>query len=162
MLDRLDKEIIIALQHNGRESYMDLARLLHVSEATVRNRIKKLLDTGIIKVAAIPDLDILGYKFMGIVGVQIQLEHRHEVEAQLIGNPNVCYLAVVAGRYDFIAIVVTKTSGEFAEFVQNVISRIPGIMRTETCVGLDICKGMRAGMDTASLVANYNVSNDSE
>jgi len=162
ILDHLDRELIIGLQKYGRESYINLARLLNVSEATVRNRVKRLLNKGIIEVKAIPNLDILEYQFIGIVGVQIQLEDLHKVADQLTHHPNVCYLANVTGRYDFIAIVVTRTSKEFADFVENVMSRMSGIVRTETCISLNVYKGMGVNLDTAHLLINSNLSSKLE
>lgn len=158
MIDRLDQELILELQKGGRRSYIDLAKLLRVSETTIRNRVKHLLDKGIVKITAIPDLEALGYGFMGIMGLQVRLADLRMVADQLTKHPNVCYLANVTGRYDFIAIVVTKSSEEFANFVENVISAIPSILRTETFVNLHIYKGQVIGLDTGHLVSNLDIS----
>ena len=158
MIDKIDQELILELQKHGRQSYIDLAKLLHVSETTVRNRVKHLVNNGIIAITAIPDLGALGYSFIGIVGLQIRLADLRAVADQLTKQPNVCYLANVTGRYDLIAIVVTMSAGEFSEFVENVISKIPGILRTETFVTLHIYKGQVAGLDTRRLVSNLDVS----
>lgn len=158
MIDKIDQELILELQKHGRQSYIDLAKLLHVSETTVRNRVKHLVNNGIIAITAIPDLGALGYSFIGIVGLQIRLADLRAVADQLTKQPNVCYLANVTGRYDLIAIVVTMSAGEFSEFVENVISEIPGILRTETFVTLHTYKGQVAGLDTRRLVSNLDVS----
>ncbi len=156
-IDKLDRELILDLQKNGRRSYMDLAKMLTVSEGTVRARFKKLVDKGIIKITAMPELDKLGYNFMGIVGLQVRLADLREVADQLTKNPNVCYLANVTGRYEFIAIVVTKSAEEFADFMENVLSAIPSILRTETFVSLHIYKGHATGLDTTQLVTNLDI-----
>ena len=159
MIDKIDQELILELQKHGRQSYIDLAKLLHVSETTVRNRVKHLLDKGIIrKITAIPDLEALGYGFTGIVGMQVRLTDLRAVADQLTKHANICYLANVTGRFDFIAIVVTKSSSEFADFVENVISAIPSILRTETFVNLRTYKGEIIGLDTGHLVSNLDVS----
>ena len=158
ILDKLDQDIILELQKDGRQSYVDLAKLLGVTEATVRNRVKHLVDKGTIKITALPDLESLGYKFMGILGMQVQLSDLRSVAAQLIKHPNVCYLANVTGRYEFIAIIATKTSREFADFMENVVSAIPSVIRTETFVNLNIYKGQAIGLDTSHLVSNLDIS----
>ncbi len=157
-MDKLDQDIILELQKDGRQSYVDLAKLLGVTEATVRNRVKHLVDKGTIKITALPDLESLGYKFMGIVGMQVQLSDLRSVAAQLSKHPNVCYLANVTGRYEFIAIIVTRTSREFADFMENVVSAIPSVLRTETFVNLNIYKGQAFGLDTSHLVSNIDIS----
>ncbi len=158
MIDRLDRELILELQKSGRQSYIDLAKLLGVSETTIRSRVKHLLNKGIIKITAIPDLEALGYRFIGIVGIQVRLADLRAVADQLTRHANICYLANVTGRFDFIAIVVTKSSSEFADFVENVISAIPSISRTETFVNLRIYKGQVIGLDTGHLVSKLDVS----
>ena len=162
MIDKLDQELIRELQKSGRQSYINLAKLLDVSETTIRNRISHLLDKGIIKITAIPDLEALGYGFMGIVGMQVRLADLHAIADQLNSHPNICYLANVTGRFEFIAIVVTKSSREFADFVENVISSIPSISRTETFVNLRIYKGQVIGLDTGNLISNIDISPSEE
>jgi len=157
-IDKLDQELILDLQKNGRRSYIDLAKMLGVAEGTVRHRLGKLVNEGIIKITAVPDLDKLGYNFMGIVGMQVRLADLRAVADELAKNPNVCYLANVTGRYEFIAIVVTRSSAEFASFIENVVSAIPGILRTETFVNLNIYKGHGNGLDTTQLLGNLDTS----
>jgi len=157
-IDELDSEIILELQKNGRMSYMELAKLLHVSETTARNRVKHLIDEGIITINAIPDLEALGYGFMSIVGLQIRLTDLRDVATQLAKHPNVRYLANITGRFDLIAIVVTKTSAEFSDFMENVIAAIPNVLRTETFVSLHVYKGQIIELVSKHLFNNLDAS----
>lgn len=157
-MDKLDQKLVLQLQESGRVSYVALAKLLRVSERTVRNRIKNLLDKGIIKITALPDLDALGYNFIGIVALQVRLADLRAVAEELVRHANVCYLANVTGRYDFIAIVVARSSREYADFMENVISAIPSILRTETFVNLNVYKGQGNGLDTGQLISNLDIS----
>ena len=157
-LDKLDQEIIVNLQKDGRGSYIDLAKMLEVTEGTIRNRVRRLVGQGIINITAIPELDKLGYGFMGIVGMQVRLADIRTVGDQLAQNPNVCFLANVTGRYEFLAIILTRSSREFADFMENVVSAISSIARTETFVTLNIYKGRGNGLDTSQLISNLNVS----
>jgi len=157
-IDKLDQKLILALQKNGRRTYMDLAKMLGVTEGTIRNRLKKLVDHGIITTTAVPQLDKLGYNFMGIVGMQVRLADLRTVANQLAKEPNVCYLANVTGRYEFIAIVLTRSPEEFAYFMENVISAIPSVFRTETFVTLNIYKGQENTLDTAQIISNLDIS----
>ncbi len=158
MISKLDRELILRLQQAGRLSYVALARALQVSERTVRNRIKKLLDRNIIRITAVPNLDTLGYSFMGIVGLQVRLSDLRIIAQQLANHPNVCFLANVTGTYDFIAVVVGKSAREFSDFMESFISPIPGILRTETFVSLNIYKGQTGTLDIAQLINTLPVS----
>jgi len=158
VIDGIDQRLLLELQKDGRQSYIELAKLLHVSETTVRNRVKRLLDQDIMRVMAIPNLETLGYGFMGIIGLQVRLADMRTVARQLMEHPNICYLANVTGRYDLIALIITKSSSEYSDLVQNVISPLPSIMRTETFVNLRIYKGQVIGIDTDHLISNLDVS----
>ncbi|MFQ5996718.1 MAG: Lrp/AsnC family transcriptional regulator [Dehalococcoidales bacterium] len=157
-IDKLDQKLILDLQKDGRRHYMDLAKMLGVTEGTVRNRLRRLVGEGIIKITAVPALDKLGYSFMGIVGMQVRLADLRAVAEELAQNQNICYLANVTGRYEFVAIVLTRSPGEFAHFMENVISAIPSIVRTETFVTLNIYKGHGNMLDTTQLISNLDIS----
>jgi Lrp/AsnC family transcriptional regulator for asnA, asnC and gidA len=157
-MDALDKELIIELQKDGRRSFVELAEILHISEATARNRVKRLLNQGLVKVTVVPDMQMLGYQFVGILGIQIRLTYLRSVVGQLTQHANVCYLANVTGRFDLIGIIVTRTASEFADFIENVISVIPGVDRTETFVSLNVFKGETIGMDTLGLFQDQSVA----
>ena len=158
MVDDLDRKLIQELQKNGRQSFVDLARRLGVVEGTVRKRIKHLLDRGITKIVAVPNVRELGYGFTSIMGLQVRMEDLRKVAENLAQNQHVCYLAFVTGRYDLMAIVVTQSPEELSRFIENEISAIPSILRTETFVNLDIIKGAAGLLDTIQLVRNLDVS----
>jgi Lrp/AsnC family transcriptional regulator for asnA, asnC and gidA len=157
MIDNLDKKLVLELQEDGRRSYVELANKLGVTEGTIRNRIKRLLEENMLDITAVPQLDKLGYDFIGIIGMQVQLAHLRTVAASLVGHPNVCYLANVTGRYEFIAVIVARSSKEFADFMENVVSTIPYILRTETFVSLRTYKGKIFGLDTVQLISKLSV-----
>jgi DNA-binding Lrp family transcriptional regulator len=158
VIDKIDQEILLQLQKNGRESYVEISKNCHVSETTVRNRVRQLMEKNILKIVGLPTLKELGYGFMAIVGLQVRLTETKATAEQLIKYPNVCYLANVTGRYDFLAVVVTKSAEEFAPFVQNVISAIPSVLRTETFVGLHVYKGQITGLDAGMFLHQLDIA----
>jgi Lrp/AsnC family transcriptional regulator, regulator for asnA, asnC and gidA len=152
MLDKLDRDLILQLQKDGRQNNTKLASELGVSERTVRNRLSNLLEKNVIKITTIPNLENLGFNFVAIVGLQIQLASLDKIRETLTRQPNICYFANVTGRYDLILIAVTRSSREFAGFMEKTISVIPGILRTETFVNLHLYKGEVTGLDTRHLI----------
>jgi len=81
-----------------------------------------------------------------------------KVADSLAQKPNVCYLAFVTGRYDLIAIIVSRSPEELSRFIEKEISAIPSILRTETFVNLDVIKGQWPWIDTTQLISSLNVS----
>jgi Lrp/AsnC family transcriptional regulator for asnA, asnC and gidA len=157
MVDELDLKLMQELQKNGREAYVALAKMLGVVEGTVRKRVKKLLDKNTIKIVAVPNPRALGYSFLSIMGLQVRMADLRKVAENLAQKPNVCYLAFVTGRYDLMAIIMTRSPEELSQFIEKEISALPSILRTETFVNLDIIKGGWPGLDTAQLIDNIDL-----
>src|SRR5215212_3641837 len=55
VLDELDKRIIRLLQRNARVPNTEIGRELDVTETTIRNRVSRLLDEGLIEIVAVVD-----------------------------------------------------------------------------------------------------------
>lgn len=158
MIDALDQKLILELQEDGRKGYVDLASELGVVEGTVRKRVKHLLDRDIIRIVAVPNLRKLGYGFVSIMGLQVSVADLRRVATNLARNQHVCFLAFVSGRFDLIAIIVTRSQEEYSRFWESELSTIPGILRTEGLVNLDIIKGSACLLDTIGLVRNLDIS----
>jgi len=158
MMNNLDRKLMIELQKNGRESYVDIARTLGVVEGTVRKRVKDLRDRNIMKIVAVPNPRELGYNFISIMGLQVKMADLRNVAENLAQKPNVCYLAFVTGRYDLMAVIITRSSEELSQFIEKEISAVPSILRTETFVNLDIIKGTWCELDTTQLINNLYIS----
>jgi len=158
MIDELDLKLMQELQEDGRARHVNLAKKLDVVEGTVRKRIKNLVENDIIKTIAVPNLRKLGYNFMSFMALEVQLASLREIADNLAKKPNVCYLAFVTGRYDMIAVVLTRSPEELAHFIEKEISAIPSILRTETFVNLEILKGGWPMIDTTQLLSNVDFS----
>lgn len=162
MTDELDLELIRQLQKDGRARHVDLAKKLNVVEGTVRKRIRDLLENNIIKTIAAPNISKLGYNFIGFMALQVQVAKLRRIADVLGKKPNVCYLAFVTGRYDMIAIVITRSPEEFAHLIEKEISAIPGVVRLESFVNLETLKGGWPMVDTTQLLNRANISEPKE
>jgi Lrp/AsnC family transcriptional regulator for asnA, asnC and gidA len=158
VMDELDKKLVLTLQRDGRQSFTDLGKMFGVTEGTVRKRIKSLVKGNVLKIVGVPNVRELGYNFISIVGIQVQMEELDKVQSKLSKNPSVCQLSWVTGRYDLIAVVATQSSEEFANFMANELSTIPSVVRTETFVSLGMFKGTPCLADTMDLIDSRGVS----
>ncbi len=152
MIDKLDREIVQILQVDGRQNFVDIAKMMGVTEGTIRKRVKSLLDDNIIKVMAITNPAELGYTFTGIIGLQINMKNLRSVLDSLRKIPNIVYLAYVTGRYDLMAIILTKSTEELSDLIEKEISPLPAVIRTETFITLDVIKGGWPCLETSQLV----------
>jgi Lrp/AsnC family transcriptional regulator for asnA, asnC and gidA len=140
MLDELGQKIISELQEDARQSFREIGRNLKISEGTVRNRVKSLLNSKSMKISAIPNPQQLGLNFMCIMGIEVKVGSAERVEELLIKSPNVYYLCGCTGNLDIIGIFIFRNPSDFDEFVKKVIANIPEIVRTSTYVVMHVSR----------------------
>jgi len=140
MLDSLDQKLMQQLHNDGRQSNVDLAKMLGVAESTIRNRIKKLVNSGIMKIVAVPDPLKLGYGCISIVGLQVKLSDLKQVAEKLAQSPTVFFVASTTGRFDLIMILLLHTPQELSDFMNKEVFTSPGVLRSETFICVEITK----------------------
>jgi Lrp/AsnC family transcriptional regulator, regulator for asnA, asnC and gidA len=152
MLDELGQNIIKELQEDARQSFREIGRKLDVSDGTVRNRVKSLINSDTMKISAVPNPEKLGLNFMCVMCIEVKVGAAEKVEQALIKSPNVYYLGGCTGTYDIIGIFMFRAPHDFDEFVKNVIANIPEITRTSTFVVMHVSRSpWNHNMDVASL-----------
>jgi Lrp/AsnC family transcriptional regulator for asnA, asnC and gidA len=152
MLDELGQQIIKELQDDARQSFREIGRELKVSEGTVRNRVKSLVNSGTMKISAIPNPEKLGLNFMCVMCIEVKVGKAEKVESLLIKSPNVYYLCGCTGTYDLIGLFMFHAPHDFDEFVKNTIANIPEITRTSTFVVMHVSRSPWAdNLDVAGL-----------
>ena len=131
--DETDREIIRILNQDGRITNNDIATRLNVSEGTVRNRIKKLSDAGLLKVAGLINPDDSPDKQLMLLGVNItSSKDLTKKAADLAKLPNVESAYITAGRYDIMVEVWIDAKGGLIEFLSKTLAKVEGIASTES------------------------------
>ena len=135
-MDKIDLQIINILQENGRYSNSGIGKKVGISEGTVRRRLKHLIDNKIINIAAIPDLELMGYNASAIVGIQTDPDKIETVADSLSELPEIQYVALTTGSFDIFVWISLRTAKELGVFLRKKLGLTPGIRRTETFVSL--------------------------
>ena len=137
-IDNVDQLLIEQLQTDGRMPYTKLASAVGLSEAAARQRVQRLIDTGVIQVVAVTNPLMVGRKRVAMIGVRTTGET--SVMAEALRELDVIeYLVITAGSYDFLAEVVVRDEGELLA-ATNAIRATPGVVTTETFVYLELVK----------------------
>jgi Lrp/AsnC family transcriptional regulator for asnA, asnC and gidA len=137
-LDRFDRGIIEQLQSDGRMPYTRLAAAVGLSEAAVRQRVQRLVDSGAMQVVAVTDPMSLGMKRMAMIGIRTQGDTVAVADA-LGALGDVEYIVITAGAYDLLAEVVVADDEGLLE-LSNRIRTVPGVTSTETFIYLRLVK----------------------
>ncbi len=138
--DRLDCQLIRLLQKDGRLPNNAIAQDLGVSEFTVRRRLKRLLDNGVIRIVAVADPIDLGFEIAGNLKIRIDLKKTDQVLEQLKQIDALIWVALTTGGTDVDADFVARSLKEFQELIFKRISRIDGVLSTETSLMVDLVK----------------------
>ena len=133
VLDEINKKIITHLRE-GRKSFREIADDLSIAENTVKSRIRKMEEAGVIDITTVINPEELeGHQ---IVMIGIQVDHLDYVETgeQLSRLNRVINVNVTTGRFDFIINVHLDTKYDLLKFLSTELSKIKGISVSETFI----------------------------
>jgi Lrp/AsnC family transcriptional regulator, regulator for asnA, asnC and gidA len=138
-LDDVSKAIIAQLQQDGRRSYAAIGKVVGLSEAAVRQRVQRLVDSGVMQIVAVTDPLELGFARQAMVGINVSgpVQPVADKIAQL---DEVDYVVVTAGSFDILAEVVTASDEDLLEVISDRIRAVDGVVKTETFVYLRLRK----------------------
>ncbi|HNX24153.1 MAG TPA: Lrp/AsnC family transcriptional regulator [Spirochaetota bacterium] len=133
-IDELDAKIIGILQKDGRISNTDIAKVLEVSEATVRGRIKRLTEDEIIQIVAVSNPLKLGFEITGDLYITVDMKKMDLVIKELQNIRELWYIVATTGRSNINAEFVVKNLEELHQLVYDRLSHIDGIEQVETSI----------------------------
>lgn len=139
-VDETDIKIIKELEKDGRASFRKIAEKLDVLEGTVRNRVERMKENGIIKGFSVrSDYMKLGKDLEVIIGLRVNGGHLVEVEEELSKKDPIRCAYDVTGEYDAILIGRFENRAELNEFIKSTLSH-KYVERSATHIVLNIVK----------------------
>src|SRR3954447_1887984 len=138
-LDDTSRGIIRQLQEDGRRPYASIGKAVGLSEAAVRQRVQKLIDSGIMQVVAVTDPTQTGFARQAMIAISATGDVE-SVADQLAKIDEVVYIVVTAGSIDIIAEVVVRDDAHLLRLVNDQIRAIDGVTRTESFLYLKLVK----------------------
>ncbi|MEY4396318.1 MAG: hypothetical protein RLZZ40_74 [Actinomycetota bacterium] len=138
-LDDVSKAIIEQLQIDGRKSYSDIGRAVDLSEAAVRQRVQKLIDSGVMQIVAVTDPMQLGFYRQAMVGIRTTGDTRTVGDA-IAAIDAVEYVVLTAGSFDMLAEIVCEDDDGLLELLNDKIRAVPGVVQTEVFTYLQLKK----------------------
>jgi Lrp/AsnC family transcriptional regulator, regulator for asnA, asnC and gidA len=131
-LDAIDRRILAVLRDEGRRPNTEIARAVGVSEPTVRKRLDRMLQQGVLKIMAVLNAAATGYPVDAIIGIKVQSGRLRDVGRQLAAIEQVTYVGYVNGRYDLLVEVLLRDGAELFEFLSVTLQQVDGIASSET------------------------------
>ncbi|MDX2212395.1 MAG: winged helix-turn-helix transcriptional regulator [Oculatellaceae cyanobacterium bins.114] len=116
-IDQLDLNITEYLQADGRISYSYIAREMGVPEATVRYRVKRLLDEEIIKISAFINTGKLKYENVAYLELEVDPSFFDVTLHTLVEMEKISYIASVTGEFNVMMEYVYHDNDDLLEFL---------------------------------------------
>ncbi len=139
-LDEIDRKLIEELMNNSRASMRQLATKLDVALGTIRNRLERLEQDGVIKgYNVILDPAKVGWEMTVIVGLRITKGRMIEVQKRIAEDPRVFLVYDVTGDYDSFVIAKVQDTDDLNDLTKGVLTS-KGIERSLTHVVLNTVK----------------------
>ena len=114
-----------------------IASQLGLTEGTVRQRLKKLREAGILKIRALTNPEILENQQLAYISANVEKSSLLDKKAQeLAALPQVLSVSLVAGQYDLMIEVLVDSNKGLMKFITEELSTIEGLAKTETFLTL--------------------------
>ena len=135
-MDKLDQEILKALQRDARVKNADLARDLGVAPSTMLERVRRLEERGYFNgFKAVINPEKLGLSVQAMISVSLGQHSTKTIrpfEDAVKAIPNILVCYHVTGRFDYVLHVVAKNLKHLGILVKERIASMPGVGKTET------------------------------
>lgn len=140
-LDNLDIQILRLLSTDSRMQYKDIARKLHVSIPTVKSRVERLKELGIIKKFTIlVDKSKLSENTQAVLLFKVAPQFLSSVVDNLKKVDEIRELYITSGRYDIIAKIEVSSLRDISLLLSDKLSTVEGINDLECVVVVEVGK----------------------
>ncbi|MCP5265091.1 MAG: Lrp/AsnC family transcriptional regulator [Burkholderiaceae bacterium] len=139
-LTDLDRRLIAELQRDAREPMSQIAQRLQVAESTVRHRVNRLVDDGLIEFMAVTDPLRLGYQEMVFMTLRVELDRLRDVAERLRALPHTFFVGICTGGVDLLVGAAFRSKQALLEFVTGELASIPGVLAANTSNILEVVK----------------------
>ncbi|MBM10066.1 MAG: ArsR family transcriptional regulator [Magnetovibrio sp.] len=139
-IDKIDREILVALQADARLRNVELAKRVGLSASPCLRRVRRLKDLGVIReFTTLVDPEAVGVPVSVFIQVTLerQIEHSLEsFEAQIVRWPEVMECYLMTGDSDYLLRVVAADLTAYQEFLMNKLTRVEGVASIKSSFAL--------------------------
>jgi len=142
---KIDETNLAIIKHlkDGRKSFSSIADDLSLTENTVRSRVNRLMEEGVLEITGLIDPQALPGHQIVIVALKLSTVELEKKARELNALRGVVSVSVVTGRYDILMYVLLNDEKGFGmlEFFTDELAKVDKIQDFETFVvyqGIDL------------------------
>ncbi len=139
-LDALDRQLIDILSRDARVSNRKIAADLGVTEGTVRGRIKRLQQDGLIAFTAITGFEMAQKSRLAFINVQADVDRVREVAAQISELPHINAVLLTMGPFNITAMCLFEELDTLVHIASDKILALDGVHHVETSIAVKTIK----------------------
>ena len=132
LLDYINCRILDVLSKNSSLPFVELAKQIGISDATIHTRVRKLLTLGIIKKFTIfLDNDLLGYDHLAFINLKIEKGRTEETTTNLMEIDEILEIHEIYDKFDLLIKIRSKNLDNLRDIIVNKILSINYVKETE-------------------------------
>ena len=139
-MDIIDLKILELLKENSRMSFNDISQRIGKTEATVRRRVKRLMDDGVIKRFTIDYQLQSKPKTRATVKVEPDFKDIKRILRELIEIGEITDIWRLSGDCGLLLKVEIESIEKFNPLIEEQLAQVKGIKIVETCFITDVIK----------------------
>ena len=139
--DATDNKLVKLLEQNAWQRSEALAKALHISSATVRRRLRRLIQKGVIRAVAIVDSGTVAPPLTAVIALDLAHQDLNNATKALTGLSEIIWCALTTGQFDLIFLAQFPSMKELNDFLLVKLPAVEGIKNSETFVCINVEKG---------------------
>jgi len=136
-IDQVDQSIIDHLKQDAGATNRALAAQLGVAEQTIAARIRRLEGANLLRVLALVDAKVVGYRLFLMVGVQVAGRSPDEVATEVLAFPFVTAVSSCLGGFELIVSLYARDEQDLYDVLERKIGAIRGVEDLESFLVLE-------------------------
>ena len=134
-LDAIDFKVIDLLSKDSSTTYVDIARQIGVSDATIHIRVRRLREMGVIGNFTITvDNNRLGYDHLAFIGIDVEPGYAEPATNGLSSLDEILEIHEMHSRFDLLLKVRAKNLNELRDIVVTKIRTLPYVLEAELMI----------------------------
>jgi Lrp/AsnC family transcriptional regulator for asnA, asnC and gidA len=132
LLDYINCRILDVLSKNSSLPFVELAKQIGISDATIHTRVKKLQTLGVIKKFTIfVDNDLLGYDHLAFINLKIERGKTEETTKNLMAIDEILEIHEIYDKFDLLIKIRSKNLDNLRDIIVNKILSSNYVKETE-------------------------------
>ena len=132
MLDDINLRIIDILSKDSSTTFVEIAKQIGISDATVHLRVRRLIAAGIItKFTISVDNNLLGYDHPAFMGINIKPGLADQITEELSNIEEVLEIHEMHNTFDLFLKIRAKDLSHIRDIIENKIGVLHNIVDTE-------------------------------